>query len=82
MNNQAVVNLFEFSHGITINIDNKDYKTFNCNPEGIARMLNDFDIDEVVLVGPKVITSKYERDLMDISLTNYNKNYKITSMEG
>lgn len=83
MSKQAIVNLFEFSHGISINMGNEAYKLYNCNAEGILQMICNYDIDEIVLVGPKVITSKYERDLKELNMLHFNNtNYKITSMEG
>lgn len=80
---QAIVNLFEFSLGIGIQIGEERYNLVGGNAEGIIQMIHNYDVDEIVLVGPKVITSKYERDLKKVNMKNYsNKNYKITTMEG
>lgn len=81
-NKVAYVNLFEFSMGIGIQIGDERYNLVNCNSEGILQMIENYDIEEVVLVGPKIITSKYEKELMELSMTQFNKNYKIKSMEG
>ena len=75
---QAVVSLFDFSLGIGIQIGDERYNLINGNAEGIIQMIYNYDVDEIVLVGPKVITAKYERDLKQIDMTHFNnKNYKI-----
>ena len=80
---QAVVSLFDFSLGIGIQIGDERYNLINSNAEGIIQMIYNYDVDEIVLVGPKVITAKYERDLKQIDMTHFNnKNYKITIVEG
>lgn len=80
---QAVVSLFDFSLGIGIQIGDERYNLINGNAEGILQMIHNYDVDEIILVGPKVITSKYARDLKNIDMTHYNnRKYIITTVEG
>lgn len=68
---RAYVNLFEFSLGVGIDIGDERYNLVNANADGILQMIRNYDVDELVLVGPKIITNKYERDLKQLTLKDY-----------
>ena len=81
--NIAYVNLFEFSLGIGIQIGEERYNLINGNAESILQMIQNYDIDSLILVGPEAITEKYEKDLNNIMKSDYSKykNIKITCVE-
>lgn len=80
---KAVVDLFNFSLGIRIDIDNESYNIVRGNAKSILEMIHCYNIDEIVLVGPKIITSKYEKDLKEMDMTDFNnKKYIVTTVEG
>ena len=81
--NKAYVNLFDFQLGISIQIGNESYRLINGNPEGVLQMVKNYDVDELVLIGPNVITDRYEKAIKVDLMSKYNcENLKIIKMEG
>jgi hypothetical protein len=79
----AIVNLFEFSLGITIVLEDEAYNIKNGNAESIIQMIHEYDVPWIMLVGPSVITEKYKRDIEKIDMTHYgNRKYDIVCVEG
>lgn len=80
---QAIVNLFDFTLGVGIQIEDERYNLSKASANGILQLIHNYNVDEIVLVGPKVITEKYEKDLKQVDMTQFNnKKYKIVKVEG
>ncbi len=79
---QAFVNLFDFTLGIGIEINDERYNITEGSASNILEFIHNYNVDEIVLAGPNVITKKYKQDLEKADMSEYNnRKYIITTME-